>query len=368
MGAALSIAAGAVAAKAFGVLASDAAKDSVKGALSLLPEFMPRCASMYVGIAGAIATQTAICLSKPARQPCTGAVFITGCDSGMGQVTAIHLSTLGFVVFAALFKPENEQSLRELVTAAGGNNDKFFCVALDVTKPESVTAAVDTVKDHLSTLGVGLFGIINCAGLGYTGPAEYFPMAFYRNQMEVNFFGYVAVTQALLPLVREATSVAGSRRGLVVFVGTGGGVLTPAPALLSAYMASKWAGEAFIQVLRMEMQLTNQRIDACMVNPGFIKPTALMSVGKELLEKVWKAMDPRARTEYEGLVDTFLKFSEDQPGTHPRYIAKAMEDALTAGRPNSSYKVGIDSNVSPYVGMLPTRVREFIVRKSMFGQ
>jgi hypothetical protein len=47
--------------------------------------------------------------------------------------------------------------------------------------------------------------------------------------------------------------------------------MSPAPALLSAYMGSKWAGEAYIQVLRMEMQLRNIRIDGSMISPGFIK-------------------------------------------------------------------------------------------------
>lgn len=117
---------------------------------------------------------------------------------------------------------------------------------------------VAALETKLAELGIGLVAVINCAGVGYTGPAEFFPLDMYRRQWEVNFLGYVAVTQAVLPLIRRATTVPTSRRGRVVFVGTGGGVMSPAPALLSAYMASKWAGEAWMQCFRMEMQLTGK--------------------------------------------------------------------------------------------------------------
>lgn len=57
--------------------------------------------------------------------------------------------------------------------------------------------------------------------------------------MDVNYFGYVRTTQKFLPLIKDAVANPAARRGRVIFVGTGGGVLTPAPALLSAYMGSK---------------------------------------------------------------------------------------------------------------------------------
>ena len=134
-------------------------------------------------------------------------------------------------------------------------------------------------------------GIINCAGVGYNGPAEYFPMDLFQKQMDVNFFGYVRTVQALTPLLREGVGAGGpcaGRRGRVVFIGTGGGVLSPAPPLLSAYMASKWAIEAFCGCMRLEMQLTNQPIDCCVLNPGFVKPTALMEIGLKMTAAMWQ--------------------------------------------------------------------------------
>ncbi len=49
------------------------------------------------------------------------------------------------------------------------------------------------MRERLAQKGPGLVSVINCAGLGFTGPAEYFPMDLYRRQMDVNFFGYVRV-------------------------------------------------------------------------------------------------------------------------------------------------------------------------------
>ena len=119
---------------------------------------------------------------------------------------------------------------------------------------------------------------------------------------QVNFFGYVRVTQALMPLVRAGCAATG-RRGRMIYTGTGGGVLTPVPPLLTAYMASKFAVEAFVRSFRVEMQLTHKPVDACIISPGFVKPTMLVENGLKLNERMWAACEERlgttqARDEY----------------------------------------------------------------------
>ena len=214
----------------------------------------------------------------------------------------------------------------------------------------------------------GLVGVINCAGLGYCGPCEYFPLKLYDHQLQVNLLGYIRVAQAFMPLLREAADGGEelSRRGRMIFIGTGGGVPSACPPLLSAYMASKWAGDAFCQSLRIEMQLRKYNIDACLINPGFIKPTQLAAEGARLLERTWKDMPPQASEEYKEWVDRFLQFSEEQPGTHVSKIGEAMVEAMSAPTPRLRYRVGFDSKASPIVGLLPTSWREWILRKSMF--
>jgi len=194
----------------------------------------------------------------------------------------------------------------------------------------------------------------------------------------VNFFGYVRVVQAFMPLLRECVGGGGSsggpklsRRGRVVFIGTGGGVLSPAPPLLSAYMASKWAIEAFCGCMRLEMQLTDCPIDLCMLNPGFVKPTMLMEIGLKMTASMWASCaktigSNKAQDEYGALLTKFIEFSAAEPGTHVSEVAKTMATIMAAHRPNATYKVGPDSMAAPIVGLLPTAVREFIVKFSMY--
>ena len=76
------------------------------------------------------------------------------------------------------------------------------------------------------------------------------------------------------------------------------------------------------------------------------------------MEKTWEKMPAKARVEYGGMVDAFIKFNEETPGdyfclsfaliisgTHPRYVALAMEKALSVASPPLRYKVGFDSKV-----------------------
>ena len=296
-----------------------------------------------------------------------GAVFVTGCDSGMGEETALKLVGEGYDVFAGCYSEASFEKLREKCRERNRKvgDKKLHPVQIDVTSDSSVQEAVALVREQVQERG--LIGVINCAGLGYCGPCEYFPLDLYEKQIQVNLIGYIRVTQAFMPLVREATSVKGSRQGRLIFIGTGGGVPSACPPLLSAYMASKWGGDAFCQSLRIEMQLRKYNIDACLINPGFIKPTQLASVGERLLQETWKKMPPQASEEYKEWVDKFLKFSEEQPGTHVSKIGEAMVEAMSAPKPLLRYRVGFDSKASPIVGLLPTSWREWILRKSMFN-
>ena len=191
--------------------------------------------------------------------------------------------------------------------------------------------------------------------------------------MEVNFYGYIRVMQSFLPMLRESASRPGARRGRLAFFGTGGGPCSPCPSNLSAYMASKFAIEVVYQSTRLELQPTDQPVDCCMVNTGFIKPTNLMAGGIELTKRMWEECereqgDDRAKREYVDLLDTFIRYSEDQPGTHVSVVAETAVRLMADFRPLSSYKVGPDSKAAPFCGMLPTGVREFVVKKSMFSK
>lgn len=301
-------------------------------------------------------------LSTSNDEPATGIVVVTGSDSGMGFTTAVHLVQQGWHVTAGCISKDSEEKLRaELGTQE--QQRLLETVLLDVTSDKSVDAAVEAVARR----GMPLTAVVNCAGVAFTGPAEYMAIEHFSRQLDVNFLGYVRVFQKFSGLLRLSAAARGGRRSRVVFVGTGGGVPSPSPALISAYMASKWAVEAFVQSLRMEMRLTKQRVDALMVNPGFVKPTSLMANGQILIERMWsKTPDPgKAKAEYAHLLGAFQTFSEKQVGTHPIEVAKAIESSLRARSPRLRYKVGTDSKMAPFVGLLPTSVREWMLEQML---
>jgi len=311
-----------------------------------------------------------------------GCLFITGCDSGMGQATILHFAksqtSLNHYeqIFSGCFNPKESQLYFD--TNLTVEERKYVTVIpLDVTNDESVSNAIKTIQDYQTTESkksptgyFGLTGLCMYHGIAFNGPAEYMPLEMYERQIQVNFLGFLRVIQKTLPIMKETPCP--TLAGRIVLTGTGGGPCTPCPPLLTAYMASKFATEAYCQALRQELFMTNSPIEAVMINPGFVKPTLLMEEGKKLTAKMWQVCETKlgtsiAKDTFGPLMDHFIEYSALQPGTHVSKVCEAAEHALLANVPRSSYKVGIDSKLAPIVGMLPTGVRETIARHGIYG-
>ena len=350
--------------------------------------------------------------SRPKR----GCIFVTGCDSGMGKATVLGLarsqgssSNQYDQIFAGCYDPKTSlASYEEELTLE--EQEYVTLVALDVTDNESVNEAAHTVhewiyQNHKKQQGsaennspkkkgssdnrrniadmkleeglVGLTGLVQFHGVAFNGPSAYMPVEMYHRQLDVNFVGTIRVVQAMLPLLKQSSkAVSGSNgtsyRSRIVLTGTGGGSCSPCPPLLTAYMSSKFALEAYAQSLRQELYMTECKIDLSVINPGFVKPTMLIAEGTRISASMWTACESKlgstiAKDEYGNMLDHFTKYSALQPGTHVSKIVEATEHALVSPIPRSSYKVGIDSKLAPIVGMLPTGVRELITRHGIYG-
>ena len=158
---------------------------------------------------------------------------VTGASSGIGHATARALATRGFHVLAGVRRESDAEQL------AGKNLEP---VILDVTDAAQIAALADRVTGDAE--GRLLRALVNNAGIAVNAPVEAIPMAEWRRQFEVNFFGQVALTQALLPALLSA-------RGRVVNVSSIGGRV--AGPTYGAYSASKFALEAMSDVLRREV-------------------------------------------------------------------------------------------------------------------
>jgi NAD(P)-dependent dehydrogenase (short-subunit alcohol dehydrogenase family) len=140
------------------------------------------------------------------------------------------------------------------------------------------------------------------------------PMELYQKQMDVNYYGFIRVTQQCLPLIRNTLAKhKGAVQGRMIFTGTGGGPSTAACVpLLSAYLSSKFAGEAFAQVLKTEVKFLGLPIEVSVINPGFVRPTRLQAVGEKLMAQMWQQCEQQhgstiAKDEYGPLLDHFVK-------------------------------------------------------------
>ena len=179
-------------------------------------------------------------------------VLITGCSSGYGLETARYFHAQGWSVVATMRTPREDVLPR---------SDRLRIIALDVTRPDSIAAALETS----GTIDV----LVNNAGIGLLGAFEATPMSTVRDVFETNTFGVMALTQAVIPQFRSRKS------GVIVNV-TSSTTLAPMP-LVAVYTASKTAIEGFGASLAFELQAFNVRVK--LVEPGCCPGTSFTTNG-----------------------------------------------------------------------------------------
>jgi len=181
-------------------------------------------------------------------------VLVTGAGRGMGVDIARAALDAGHQVVATA---RNAQK----VTEALGNHDDLLAVALDVTDPASVQAAVDAAVERFGRVDV----LINNAGNFYAGFFEEITPEDFRAQVETNLFGPLNVTRAVLPLMRA------QRSGVVVTMSSSAGLI--GQEFCTAYAASKFALEGWMESLTPEVAPFGVR--TMVVEPGFFRTDLL---------------------------------------------------------------------------------------------
>ncbi|NXG72316.1 RDH7 dehydrogenase, partial [Baryphthengus martii] len=207
-------------------------------------------------------------------------VFITGCDSGFGNLLARRLARRGYRVLAACLTQKGADSLQR---SCSGH---LRTTLLDVTRSDSVRRAAEWVRAEVGEKG--LFGLVNNAGVANPiGPTEWMSLEDYRRVMAVNAFGVIEVTLQLLPLLKRA-------RGRVVNTSS---VLGRLSANGGGYCVSKYCVEAFSDSLRRDMYHFGVKVS--IVEPGFFKTavTNLESI-EGSLRQLWERLPPETRLSY----------------------------------------------------------------------
>lgn len=197
--------------------------------------------------------------------------LITGANKGIGLQIAKDLAGHGFTVLVGSRSFENGDTVAKSIGADA------HALQLDVTDQDSITAAAGRIRNEFGRLDV----LVNNAGISHAGRPGEFPssgpasglmtvasLEEIRAVYETNVFGVIAVTQAMLPLLREAPAAR------IVNMGSSGGSLSwnsmpgnPHRAMFGAYSASKSAVHAVTLAFAFALESTNIKVNAAC--PGF---------------------------------------------------------------------------------------------------
>ena len=222
---------------------------------------------------------------------------------------------------------------------------------IDITSAGMIDAARETVEAAVGDRG--LAGLVNNAGIVRPGPLEFQPMDDIREQLEVNLFGQLAVTQAFLPLIRRG-------HGRIVNVGSiGGRLVLP---LHGAYSASKFAMEAVSDALRLELRQWG--IQVCLVDPGGSRSAIFdKTLDRDRRDgpgpaRPWdrRSTTPRSKRSPHSSKKTA---ADADPADH---VAQAVADALTAKKPKTRYLAGKGARAVGLIARtLPDRLKDLAV-------
>jgi short-subunit dehydrogenase len=242
-------------------------------------------------------------------------ILITGASSGMGKDTAKALIQDGHIVYTVARRIDQMQDLKVL----GGHP-----IQMDITKESEIQNVVDTIIKQDGKIDV----LWNNAGYGLYGSVEDIPIEEARQQFEVNLFGLAAITQKVVPYMREANT------GTIINTSSmGGKMYTPMGAW---YHASKHAVEGFSDCLRLELKHFN--INVVVLEPGII----VTEFGDVMLNNISKFSSKGAYASLTNkLITATKKMYDSGQGSKTAVISNVIRKIVHEIKPKTRYRVGL---------------------------
>jgi len=244
-------------------------------------------------------------------------IFITGVSSGFGRALAQEAVASGHVVVGTV---RSEQARQDF---ASWSADAAFARVLDVTDFDAIDGVVAEVEAQVGPIDV----LVNNAGYGHEGVLEESPLAEMRQQFDVNVFGAVAMTRAVLPFMR------GRGRGHIINITSMGGHVTM-PGI-AYYCGSKFALEGISEALGKELQPLGIKVTA--VAPGSFRTDW---AGRSMVRT------PRSIPDYDPIFDAVRAARHAKSGKQlgdPVKAARAILTLIAAASPPTHLLLGSDA-------------------------
>jgi NAD(P)-dependent dehydrogenase (short-subunit alcohol dehydrogenase family) len=242
---------------------------------------------------------------------------ITGSSSGIGLESVLILARNGYTTYATMRSPDKDTSIKTVVQNEGL---PIRVVQLDVTDDSSVKNAIDHIISEAGRIDV----LVNNAGYGLGGALEDLSMEEIKSQFEINFFGPIRVTQAVLPTMRK------QRSGRIINISSANGIFG-FPGI-SAYVSTKFAIEGLSEAIAYELEQFG--IKVILIEPGFIRTNILnaaviakkaqdpASPYSELTQKIMANLSELAKNASDPeLVANIILEAASNPSPHLRYLA-----------------------------------------------
>ncbi|PXX05146.1 SDR family NAD(P)-dependent oxidoreductase [Mycolicibacterium moriokaense] len=268
-------------------------------------------------------------------------VLVTGAGRGIGKSIVEHLASRGWDVVAGV------RSERDAGVVTALYPQRISSVILDVTDAGHIAKLDASLPERLDA-------VVNNAGIVVSGPMETVSPDDWREQLEINVIGQLAVTQAVLPRLRRS-------RGRVVFISSVNGRL--AMSMIGAYCASKFALEAAADAMRMELRPWH--IGVAIVEPAQTD-TDMWLTANDMIEQTEASLTPAQR-------DLYAKHIAGMKKTIPlshklavpaEKVSAVVEEALTARRPRARYVVGAGPKLQvALMTNLPAWARDRVLRR-----
>lgn len=243
-------------------------------------------------------------------------VIVTGASAGIGEAAARMLASEGAAVVLVARRKARLDELKQEIEASRG---RALAIEADITSPDDRQGVVQGTMNAFGRIDA----LVNNAGYGQRGPIEIVPVEAIRRNFETNLFSLIALTQLVIPIMRE------QRAGRIVNISSvAGRVASP---LSSVYDATKHALEAISDGLRGE--LAQFGIKVVIIEPGFIV-TEFLEVANEVSREVIEQANPYAASIARR--NASMQRLRKMAGT-PDDIARLIVRALSLTNPRARY-------------------------------